>query len=371
MKVCIDIQSAVTQRAGVGRCTRELIRHFPPLSGQDTLSLFYFDFMRHGKPFEVPGATQRVSRLLPGRIVQSMWRHLDWPPFESFAGPADIYHFPNFIRPPLNKGKSVVTIYDMSFLRYPEYAEDNNQRYLSARIKRTVERADAIITISHFSADEIRTFLRVDTSRLFPIHLGISQSFREPSAGAVKTVLARYNLDRPYILTVGTLEPRKNLQFMVDVFDRLDAFDGDLVLAGMPGWKYEPLLERIRLSHRAKNIKWIQYVPDEDLPALYTGAKLFMLTSLYEGFGFPPLESMACGTPVVCSAGGSLTEVVGNATVLIDNFDADNWAERTMKAITDSDLRRSLIARGHEQVRKYTWENTARQTWDVYRKVAG
>ncbi|MBA4386405.1 MAG: hypothetical protein C0404_00385 [Verrucomicrobia bacterium] len=371
MRVCIDIQSAVTQRAGVGRYTRELVKYLGPMADADAVSLFYFDFLRRGKPFDAPATTMRSVRWCPGRMAQHMWKSFNWPPFDVFAGPAELYHFPNFVLPPLAKGKSVVTIHDMSFIRYPEYAEEANQKYLAARIKDTAARADAIITISRFSADEIQTFLRVDSARLFPTHLGISHAFKAPPPEAVDNLRKRYQLDRPYILTVGTLEPRKNLQFLVDVFDKLDHFDGYLVLAGMPGWKYEPIFERIRLSHRAGNIKWLKYVPDSDLPALYAGAQLFMLTSLYEGFGFPPLESMACGTPVVCSAGGSLSEVVENAAVLVDSFESDRWAELTMKAITDTDFRRTLVSRGIEQSGKYTWEATARKTWEVYRKVAG
>lgn len=371
MKVCIDIQSAVTQRAGVGRYTRELVRNLGAMAANDSLSLFYFDFMRRGKPFDAPNAAMKPVRFCPGSLAQKSWKTFYWPPFDMFAGDADLYHFPNFVLPPLRKGKSVVTIHDMSFLRYPEYAEDRNVTYLMAHIRDTVARADAIITVSKFSADEIQTFLRVDSARLFPIHQGISQSFAAPPEDRVQALRDRYGLDKPYIVTVGTLEPRKNLQFMVDVFDKLDAFDGYLVLAGMPGWKYQPIFDRIRLSHRAKNIKWIRYVPDNELPALYAGANLFMLTSLYEGFGFPPLEAMACGTVVVCSAGGSLSEVVGNAAMLVDHFDSDKWAEQTMKAITDTDLRRTLVARGFAQARKYTWQATAAKTWEVYRKVCG
>jgi glycosyltransferase involved in cell wall biosynthesis len=371
VKICIDIQSAIAQRAGVGRYTRELVHHLGMTAGDSQLRLFYFDFKRKGTPFETPNATHHPVHWLPGRLAQLAWKTINWPSFDFFAGPADLYHFPNFILPPLKSGRALVTIHDMSFLRFPEFADERNLKYLSARIRDTVKRADAIITDSQFSAKEIQALLSVDPAKIFPIHLGIEESFKVQDKAAIQPTLTRLGLNRPYLLTVGTLEPRKVFPFLIEVFEKLTDFDGDLVIAGMPGWKYEPTLERIRNSSRAANIRWLNFVEDSQLPALYAGAELFLFTSLYEGFGFPPLEAMACGTPVLSSAHGSLKEVLGSGAMLMETFDSDLWSSKANIILSEPDCRRMMVAYGLRQVSKYSWEDTAKKTWEVYRKVAG
>lgn len=369
MIVCVDIQAAIAQRAGVGRYTKALVEHLGPLAGSDELRLFYFDFMRRGTPFAVPGAVETASRWCPGRFVQQAWKKFDWPPFDWFAGRADVYHFPNFIRPPLSRGKSVVTIHDLAFMRLPQTIETRNLAFLSSQIRQTVERADAIIAVSEFTAREIVELLGVPPERIVTIYQGLTENVRRPDSAAIAAMRDQLGLARPYLLTVGTLEPRKNIPFLVDVFETLGDFDGELVLAGMTGWKYEPILEWIRKSPRATQIRHLSYVPEPLLPALYAGAELFAFPSLYEGFGFPPLEAMACGTPVVASAAASLPEVLGDAAVCVNDFNEQTWADVIHKTLTDSALRSRLRERGLAQAQKYTWAESARRTWEVYRNL--
>lgn len=371
MKVCVDIQAAIAQRAGVGRYTKLLVEHLgQQVLSQDELGLFYFDFKRHGEPFPVANATQRSVQWVPGRIVQKAWKSVGFPPFNWFSGGADVFHFPNFIRPPLSKGKSVVTIHDVSFLRYPETLEAKNFAFLSKCIKDTVAKADAIITDCQFVADELRELMDVPEEKLHPILLGL-HDIESPGAEQVKTFREQHQLDRPYLLNVGTLEPRKNHLFLIDVFDQLDSFDGDLILAGMKGWKFEPIMERIAASPKADRIRHLDYVADEDLPALYAGAELFVFPSRYEGFGFPPLEAMACGTAVLSSTAGSLAEVLGDGAETLPIENPADWATAIERILGDERLRADCIARGSAKAASYDWAETARQTWDVYRKVAG
>lgn len=371
MKICIDTQAAIGQQAGVGRYTRCLVEELARRHGDHDLRLFYFDFRRNGSPFAFESATQRAVHWCPGRIVQKAWKTIGFPPFDWFAGRADLYHFPNFVRPPLWRGKSVVTIHDVSFLRYPDTTEAKNLRYLKSQIHKTVARADAILTDSRFSKKEIEELLGIDPDSVFAVHLGLDRRENSISADDSASLRAKYGLEHPYLLAVGTLEPRKNYTFMIELFEHMASFEGDLVIAGMPGWKYQPILERARRSKYAERIRILEFVEEEYLAALYAGAETFLITSLYEGFGFTPLEAMAAGTPVVSSAGGSLPEVLGDAAVVIDNFDAEDWSAAVERVLGDADLRKGLIEKGESHVRQYTWEKTAAETLAVYETVAG
>lgn len=368
MRICLDIQSAVTQRAGVGRYTASLVEHLGSCSNDIELVLPYFDFTGKASPPPANGAVLKPIRLAPGRAVQYAWRTLGWPPFDLLAGSADLYHFPNFTLPPLSKGKSVVTIHDMSFIRFPEYAEEKNLLNLTAMIKDTAARSDAIITVSEFSRREVIELLGADESRVFAIHSGISQRFRRHS-GVPEKVLEWLGLTRPYILTVGTLEPRKNIPFLVDVFERLESFDGDLVIAGMDGWKCEPIKRRIAESSKSDRIKRISFVEDDELTALYAGAELFAFPSFYEGFGFPPLEAMACGTPVISSRGGSLEEVLGDGAMLMETFNIEEWISAINRVMDDPNGRKTLAEAGRDWSARYSWRETARETWDLYMRI--
>ena len=369
MRACIDIQSAVAQRAGVGRYTKMLVEQLAATRGARELSLFYFDARRKGAPFPVPGAQFRACHLVPGRVAQGLWKTIGWPPFNTFAGDADLYHFPNFTRPPLARGASVLTVHDLAFLRLPDTLEEKNRAYLQARMKPSVEKADAIITVSQFTARELTELMGVPPGKVHAIHSGIDADMRPPTPEAVAALRQRHRLDRPYLLMVGTLEPRKNIPFLISVFERLTAFEGDLVIAGRPGWKYEPILERMRTSARAARIRLIEDLGEGELPTLYGGAELFVLPSLYEGFGFPPLESMACGVPAVVAPAGSLIEVCGDAARVMPDYDAEAWADALQRLLDHPSERADLRARGLAHAPAFRWSETARQTWAVYEEA--
>jgi glycosyltransferase involved in cell wall biosynthesis len=366
MKVCLDIQSALGPRAGVGRYTKMLAEHLGPTRGPHELVLFYFDFRGRGAPFAVDGAAARRVRWIPGRAAQYAWKTLGWPPYDWFAGTADVYHFPNFIRPPLARGASVVTIHDVAFLRFPETIEARNLAYLRAHIRDTVQRANAIITVSEFTAREIAELLNVPTAKLHAIPSGLDPAMHRAPDAAVRALRKRLGLTRPYLLAVGTIEPRKNYPFLIDVFERLTKFDGDLVIAGRRGWKYQPILERIERSSRRANIRLVEDLQESDLSALYSGAELLLLPSLYEGFGFPPIEAMACGTPAVVSRGGALAETCGEGALVLDSFDVGHWAAEIAALLRAPDARDALRRRGAQRAARFTWVETARRTWAVY-----
>lgn len=371
MKVSIDIQPAIAQRAGVGRYTKALAEHIGACRGEgDDIRLCFFDFKGRGMPFAAPNTSFKRIAWCPGRIAQKAWKTVEWPPYNWFFGSADVTHFPNFIIPTLTRGRKLVTIHDVSFLRHPEAAEPKNLRYLTDQIHNTIDRADLILTDSHFSAREMQELLKVPEDRIRVIHLGLSPAGEPPGDNSIQLMRNRFGLHKPYLLFVSTLEPRKNIPFLIESFERMTEFDGDLVIVGMRGWKYEPILDRMRRSSRMGSIRYLEYVDDRWMPALYSGAELFVFPSLYEGFGFPPLEAMQYGAPVLSSRSGSLPEVLGSAAQYTYISDPAIWAEAAWQLVCDYSERERLRKLGWAHVRKFDWAETARQTWQAYCETA-
>ena len=344
----------------------------------DELTGFYFDFKGAGWRGAAEGVRLKGCRWMPGRVVQAAWKRLHWPSYEWFAGgEGDVYHFPNFVIPPMGRrvrGKRVATIHDVSFLRLPETTEEKNLAWLRAEIGRTAAEADAVLTDSRFSAEEIHETLGVERERIHPVWLGLdgfAGGARDGGAEDAAGAAARkaLGLERPYLLMVGTLEPRKNLPFLVRVFETLKDWDGELVLVGRKGWKTESLERAMETSPRRDRIRHLEGLGDEALRAVYGGAALFVYPTLYEGFGFPPLEAMMRGVPVLSARNSSLPEVLGDAAEWVDGFDAEEWAEAIRRLLAFADRRAVLRAAGFAQATRFTWRETVARTWAVYRQV--
>ena len=371
---CLDYQPAVAQGAGIGRYTRQLaVNLLPALAPDERLRLFFCDFRRKAARDPVPGAEARAFRLLPGALMQKAWTKLGAPAFDRLAGAADVFHFANFVARPVRRGRVAVSIHDMSFERFPQFAEKRNYAYLHANVARTVAHADAILTDSEFSKREIEELLPDARGKVHATLLGISPDFRPASAERVAEVRAALGLPRPFLLHVGTVEPRKNLPFLVDVWEKLAPEGVDLVVAGAPGWRCEPIFARFAEAEKRLpgRFHYVRYVPDGMLDALYTAAALFATPSFYEGFGFPPLEAMACGAPVLSSGGGSLPEVLGGAAEIVRGYDADDWAGAALRLLREEPAaREARAAAGRAHAARFTWERCARETLAVYRSLA-
>ncbi len=280
----------------------------------------------------------------------------------------DLYHFTNSTAPVFFAAPYVVTIYDASLIRFPETHPLRRRAYQRTLLWHTARRAIRIITISQASARDVVEFLGVPVERVVVTPLAADGSFRPVrDADRLASVLERHGLRDPYMLYVGNIEPRKNLVRLIEAFARMDACDVKLALAGGRAWMSRGVDRRIRELGLDGRVRLLGYVPDEDLPALYSGALAFAYPSLWEGFGLPVLEAMACGTPVVTSNRSSLVEIAEGAARLVDPCSVDAIAEALQLVISSAAERVRLSAAGLERAARYSWAKTAAMTIDTYR----
>ena len=285
----------------------------------------------------------------------------------------DLLHSPDFIPPAFGYRRSVITVHDLNFLYYPQFLTAGSHRYYNQQIEWAVRCADHILADSHATRSDLVSLLDVEPEKVTTVHLAADPAFRPLPEAEAGQVAARYDLEPGYLLCVGTLEPRKNVPGLLQAYRSLldeQVTDVPLVLIGGKGWLYDEIFGRVEELHLAGHVRFLHGVPDADLVGLCNGASVLTTPSFYEGFGLPPLEAMACGTPVVVADRASLPEVVGEAGLLVDPEDPGDIARALARALTDEPLRARMRNLGLAQAARFTWEETARQTLDVYRRVA-
>ncbi len=305
----------------------------------------------------------------PQRLVWDQWTF----PRQAAKAKVDILHQPCFSAPLFYRGKIVITIHDLISHFFSKNIPQGSRFYFSKWMPLTYGKADKIIAISENTKKDIMSLLKIPEEKIVVIHSAVSEEFRPMvDTGKVAAIKAKYGISGKYILDVGTLEPRKNLPFLVKAFDlavHRGGIEHSLVLTGKKGWYYENLFNLIKELNLGQRVILPGYVADEDLPALYNGADLFCFPSLYEGFGFPPLEAMSCGTPVVAAKNSSIPEVVGEAGLLLSLKDADLWAKNIVKVLASPKKLAELRHKGLERAKEFSWEKTARETSKVYNEV--
>jgi glycosyltransferase involved in cell wall biosynthesis len=292
----------------------------------------------------------------------------------------DIAHFTNFIGFPIRRAKIILTIHDLAFIRYPETIQRLNLFILRSLLKYSLDIADVVITVSNSTKKDLVSFFDYPQEKIIAIPLGVDHNIFRPvyNESSIELFKRKYSLGR-YILFLGTLEPRKNpiglLKAYVVLCHKMELDrTPDLVFGGGRGWNNKIFEEKYLNLDIDKNIKdkihFLGYIPQEELPFLYSGAEVFVFPSLWEGFGFPPLEAMACGVPVVTSNASSLPEIAGDAALLVDPYSPEQIAEAVYGILTNKSLASRLKSAGIRQAAKFTWENTAWQTLEVYKRVA-
>jgi glycosyltransferase involved in cell wall biosynthesis len=372
MRVGIDYTAAVRQQAGIGRYTRGLIAALAELDHETRYVLFSAGRDPSGRAW--PANFRWRALPLTDRHLSLLWQRLRVPlPVEAFTGRLDLFHSPDFVLPPVARARTVLTVHDLSFMRYPECSSKPLLDYLMRSVPPAVRRADAILADSESTRRDLVELLQVEPERITVVYPGVEPHFCPGGDdAAVPATLARYGIRRPYLLGVGTLQPRKNFCLLIRAYHALRQqrrIPHQLVIAGGRGWLFDEIHDTIRTLYLEEQVQLTGFVADGDLPALYRGADVFAFPSLYEGFGIPVLEAMACGTPVVTSTASSLPEAAGEAALLVDPNDVDALTEALWRVIEDSALRNALCARGFEQVKRFSWAESARRLQAVYYAV--
>ena len=284
----------------------------------------------------------------------------------------DILHYPaSFTRlmggAPSKETKVVLTVHDVSFLREPRWFRSDRSIYYRLMIRRSASRATRILADSEATGRDLQELIRIESSKIDVTPLGVDARFQPATEADIMRVREIYDLPETFFLYVGTLEPRKNLPRVIGAFDRIATkCDHDLVIAGRDGWKFAGIYDAAANARHSARIHFIGFVDDSLLPALFSAASVFVWPSLWEGFGLPPLEAMACGTPVVTSNTSSLPEVVGDAALRVQPEDVEAISEAMRSLTDDAELCASLRQRGMERASKFTWQRTAKLTYEAY-----
>jgi glycosyltransferase involved in cell wall biosynthesis len=290
--------------------------------------------------------------------------------------PVDVLHV-QFTSPPFSPCPIVVSIHDLSFEHLPETFKWRSRKQLRLTVRRSAREAAEVIALSEYGRQDIIDNYHLDPARVTAIPLAAPAHFGPVSnEDELQRVRQTYGIEKDYILSVGAIQPRKNLSRLVAAYSRLRGSKPEgklpkLVLVGKCAWLYDETLRAIKELELSDSVIVTGYVPEADLPALYSGAICFVYPSYFEGFGLPPLEAMRCGAPVIVGDRTSLPEVVGTAGLLVDPFDVDALAAAIEKVINDSDLRAQLSVKGLERAKLFDWRETARQTLAIYHKAAG
>jgi glycosyltransferase involved in cell wall biosynthesis len=300
--------------------------------------------------------------------MRVMWEQLVQPWVLRRIG-AELVHGPVFVGPLFASCPFVVTIHDLSFIRFPNLFRPANRLYLTVFTRLSARRARRLIAVSAHAAAETTHLLGVPAERVDVVYHGVDPEFRPLPANQVTTFRQRRGLPEQFLFFVGTLEPRKNLVRLVQAFARVYDGRASLVLAGGRGWLYDDLFAEVKALGLTDAVIFPGYVMNEELPLWYNAATAMAYPSVYEGFGLPVLEAQACGTPVLTSNLSSLPEAAGDAALMVDPYDIDALAEGLSRLLMDEPLRRDLRERGLIHARRFRWSNTARETARVYRRA--
>jgi glycosyltransferase involved in cell wall biosynthesis len=351
--------------AGINWYIQNLLSHLPEVDPHIDYTVFLGERRYPGRA----GLDLRFSRLPTQRpLARILWEQAIQPWSAREAG-LDLIHGTAFVGPQFSTCPFVITVHDLSFLSYPQNFPALNRTYLRMFTRMSVRRARRIIAVSESTKRDLMRYYGVSGDRVDVVHNGVDPMFRPMPAADVAAFRRQRHLPERFILFVGTLEPRKNVTRLVEAYARLPRPRPPLMLLGGKGWLYDEIFARLESLDLQGEVKFVGYVPVEELALWYNAAGLFVYPSLYEGFGLPPLEAMACGTPVVASSASSLPEVVGNAGLLVDPTSSEALAEGMRRVLADQGLRETMRSAGLARAKDFSWQTAAAYTVTSYHRA--
>lgn len=370
MKIALELQPCIGLRSGVGTYTYELAKR---LNNSDITfigNLFNFTYPPHkGCTVKDINFTIQYNPFIPYGVYRRIWNCIPFGYNDFFRNKADITHFFNYIVPPRVSGKVITTIYDLAFQFFPETLDPKNLKRIQRDIFYSLSRSDRILTISENTRNELITEFDIPSCNIEIIYPSFNIS---KSNLPIKTLQEKFKIKNDYILYVGNLEPRKNIERLILAYAKLKKESDipyQLVLAGQKGWLYNQIFETVSSKNLQDDVIFTGYIGEVEKAALYRNAALFVYPSLYEGFGIPILEAMSVGTPVVCSSTSSMPEVAGDAAILVNPLDTDSIANGIYHLITDQALRQSKIGLGKARAAKFSWDKSAQDLMTLYRSM--
>lgn len=368
-RIGIEVTAAHEQSAGIGKLVYQLVETVLALAPPHQLVLFSAKTAA-SSPFQQSQHAKVAYAPLSQRWLLRFWRVGIPLHVERWTGSVDLFHATDFVLPPLKKHvRAVLTIHDLAFIRVPDAATSRLRHYLNAAVKHSLQRADLVVTDSRATMQDVMEIYRVPESKLAVIYPALPKRRIASEHCTVQDYFPQ--LVRPYLLSVGTVQPRKNYSRIVQALARLRQknLDVDFVIAGGKGWLQDELYQTIQAHRLEAHVHVLGYVPENGLHALYHHAQCLVYPSLYEGFGFPILEGMSYGVPVITSTVSSMPEVAGDAALLVNPYDVEALADSLYALLTDTALRQRLIERGYQQTQAFSWTTSAQQLLQLYDRL--
>ena len=384
MKIVLGIDAIKYPLTGIGRYAYELAKGFQSLA--DIEKIFFLKESQIHADLKLLESTAHVDKPKPIKhLIRSILGSFE-PVVRVYQIQHDlreskalqpyrnaVFHGPDYYLPK-HEGPCLTTFHDLSVFKYPEFHPKTRLNYMGKELPKALKRADVIITDSNYTREEVIDYSGFDPSRVLAIPLAASEEFKPRAENECQETLRRFQLTyKNYVLYAGTLEPRKNLNSLLDAYESLPEklrLHTPLVVAGYKGWRSDDVHERLKKAHAAGWAEYLGFVSAKDLSILFSAAKSFVYPSIYEGFGLPVLEALASGVPVVCSDATSLPEVAGGCALMCDHADVDALVELLTKSLEDQEWRQTAITKGLQQAATFSWQKTVNKTLDAYRLAA-
>ena len=377
LSLLIDYTPAIRQSAGIGRIIRGQVAALLAAAPDYQIRLFVAGQVSQAEREAAPLPLHTIP-LISERNLIRLWHRLNipFPRADWFAGGrADLLHATDFVLPPASARRRVVTVHDLAFLRYPDAAMPSLHRYLKVVVPRSVKRADHTIADSQHTADDLQELWQIPAARISVVQGAVDHSHFQPETdpAALQAVRTKYAIgERPFILGLSKLQPRKNFARLIRAFAvarKEAALPHRLVIGGSKGWLFDEIFATVQALGLEADVLFPGFVDDADLPALFSAAEFFAYPSLYEGFGLPILEAQACGVPVLTADNSCLPEAGGEAALYVKAESVESIAAGIVRLATDGALRASLAEAGLANARTFTWERSAQQLMDAYAKA--